>query len=460
MVELNVHRLRTDANYFTEHILHVDLHEGQKQIVGCKDRFICIRAARRFGKSYLVSAIAAHAASIKPNYKIVCISRSQRQSSEMFHTIEQIINMSDMKDSIVRQTQTVLELSNGSTISSLPGGSPDSIRGITNDMVLLDEAAFITSDLVSVVYPTIISTQGKIILISTPQSSSGEFFRACQLESEFTNFHFTHADAIFADGTPLIPQEELDREIARCGGIGSPEYVREYLAEFTTAEGAYFDLDALNDAFDKNPVEMKFGLPDRRYCIGADLAQVEDYTYFSVLDYTDLEKLRIVRTVRFNGKSTDEILQSLYKEARAFDAQRIFIDNAGVGRSLLEHLIDRYPNIRWTGFNFNKESKPRIMTNLSIVLGRRHLELPEDENMREEFINFFYKINPDNKHIKMGGANGKHDDAVISVALAIEAAGIFSQQGELSIGLSGNRMLNSKTKRNINKPVPRNNILM
>lgn len=459
-MELNIQRLRDDPNYFTENILNINLHEGQKQIVGCKDRFISIRAARRFGKSYLVSAIAAHAAATKPNYKIVCISRSQRQSSEMFHTIEQIINMSNMKGSIVRQTQTILELSNGSTISSLPGGSPDSIRGITNDMVLLDEAAFITADLVSVVYPTIISTQGKIILISTPQASSGEFYRSCQPESEFTKFHFTHADAIFADGTPLIPQEELDREILRCGGVGSPEYIREYLAEFTNAEGAYFDIDALNDAFDKNPTEIKFGLEGYKYCIGADLAQVEDYTYFSVLDYTDSENLKIVRTVRFNGKSTDEILLSLYKEARAFNAQRIFIDNAGVGRSLLEHLNDRYPNIRWTGFNFNKESKPRIMTNLSIVLGRRQLELPEDENMREEFINFFYKINPDNKHIKMGGANGKHDDAVISVALAVEAAGIFSQQGELAIGLSGNRMLNSKSKRNTIKSVPKNNILM
>ena len=459
-MELDVQRLRNDANYFTKHILKIRLHEAQKQIVACNDRFLCIRAARRFGKSYLVSAIAAHAAAIKSNYKIVCISRSQRQSTEMFHTIEKIINQSDMKDSIVRQTQTVLELSNGSTISSLPGGSPDSIRGITNDMVLLDEAAFITSDLVSVVYPTIISTQGRIILISTPQTSSGEFFRACQLESEFTNFYFTHADAIFADGTPLIPQEELDREITRCGGIGSPEYVREYLAEFTTAEGAYFDIDALNDAFNKNPAEIKFGLKDRSYCIGADLAQVEDYTYFSVLDYTNPENLKVVRTVRFNGKSTDEILLSLYKEVRAFNAQRIFIDSAGIGRSLIEHLIDRYPSIRWTGFNFNKESKPRIMTNLSIVLGRRQLELPEDENMREEFINFFYKINPDNKHIKMGGANGKHDDAVISVALAVEAAGIFSQQGELVIGLSGNRILNSKTKRNTIKSIPKNNILM
>lgn len=458
-MELNVQKLRCDPNYFAENILKLNLHEGQKTILNCQDRFISIRAARRFGKSYVSAAIAAHAAATNNNYKIICVSRSQRQSTELFHTIEKILNGSEMKNSIVRQTQTMLVLSNGSSISALPGGSPNSLRGITVSLLVADEAAYISQELVSVVYPTIISTKGRIILISTPAFSSGEFFRSCGENSEFTRFHFCHEDAVFADGTPFISKEELDREMERCGGEDSSEYIREYLAEFTTSEGAYFDINELDDAFSDETSELKFGLPDRKYAMGCDLAQISDFTVFVIMDYTDPENVIVVRTVRFNGKTTEEILALLYAEARAFEVNTIQIDIAGIGRTLLELLYARYASINWRGFTFTKESKLRIMTNLSMMLGRRHLQLPEDDNMRNEFVNFYYKENPDTKNIKMGSRGGFHDDIVISVALALEATGIFQPRGGLTIGLSGNRLINSGIPTHGFQPVPRRNIL-
>jgi phage FluMu gp28-like protein len=433
MTRLSIERLRSDPIFFAENILRLKLHLGQKRILECSDRFICVRASRRFGKSFVFAAYAAWAACINSDYRVVCISRSQRQSSEMFKTIYKMIVRSPMQHSITRDTATRIEFSNGSIIESLPGGSHDSLRGLTIDLVLIDEAAFVSDDLFTVIYPTILTNKGKIMLISTPNFSTGEFYRACQESSEYAKFHLTHKDAIFEDGTPLVDPEELKREAIRCGGEESPKYQREILAEFTQAEGAFFDINAVEAALKLELPQLSFGLPDHKYVIGADLAQKNDYTVFIVLDITDKNHMVIVNTVRFNGKSTDEIMLLLYQEARAFHVQKVVIDEAGIGRSLVEHLKSNFPNVRWEGFNFNTVSKVALMSDLNVAMCNRILSIPDDDDIRDELVSFYYEENPKTKHISMCG-NGVHDDYPIAIALAVRASGVFGVHGGLLIG--------------------------
>lgn len=434
MTKLSTTKLKRDPIYFAENILGLKLHEGQKKILSCRDRFICVRAARRFGKSFVFSAFAAWAACCNPNYRIVCISKSQRQSSEMFQTIYRMISTSPMMDSITRSTQTRLEFTNGSVIESLPGASHDSLRGLTINLVLVDEAAFVSDEMFTVIYPTILTTKGTIVLISTPNFSSGEFFRAAtSQDSEYTQFHLTHDDAYFEDGTRLVDDEDLLREANRCGGVDSPKYQREFLAQFAQAEGAFFDLDAVDDALKIDAPTFEYGYPENKYAIGADLAQKQDFTVFVVIDYTDKENLKIVKTVRFNGKSTDQIMNELYKLTRAFKANKVLIDEAGIGRSMIEHLKANYPGIRWEGFNFNSKSKIELMNDLNVALCNRILTIPDDDTIRDELVSFYYEENPDTKHVRMGG-KGAHDDYPIGIALALKATGIFGQKGGLMIG--------------------------
>ncbi|MCK5612002.1 terminase family protein [Candidatus Pacearchaeota archaeon] len=457
-MELDVQRLKDDANYFVEHILKIKLHEGQKELLKCTDKRISILCSRRWGKSTVSSAKACHIASTLPNSNILCLSRSQRQSSELFKKISSMVNGCELKHSITRQTQTEMAFSNGSIIKSLPSNE-DSLRGLDASFVIFDESSWIPESLFTVVFPMLLTSKGGAILISTPGVASGTFFESCQPKSEFTNFTFTHSSAVFDDGTYLVDPEELARECERMGGENSAAYRAEFLCQFVTPEGAWFDVESLNESFNKSPVEIKFGLEGHKYVIGTDLGQVSDFTTIVVLDYTDTDDLQVVRSIKFNGLSTDAILSKLYKEVVAFNATRVLIDRAGIGLTMLEMAQAKWGSIRWEPFVFTKESKIRIMTNLSVVLDRRQLALPDDEDFRSEMINFFYKENPETGHIKMAG-RGAHDDWVCGLALAVEATGLFKPQGELSIGLSGNRMLNSKHHRNTKKPISKNNILM
>lgn len=447
MTELSIEKLREDPIYFAEHILGIKVHEGQKRILKCNDRFIAVRAARRFGKSYVFSIYAAWAACTHQDYRIVCISKSQRQSSEMFNTIYKLITNSPMANSITRDTRTRIEFTNGSIIESLPGQSYDSIRGITINLVLIDEAAYVPDDLFVVLYPTILTTKGKVVLISTPAFAAGEFYRACKdPKSEYTAFHLTHDDAVFEDGSPFVDREELAREMQRCGGADSPEYIREYLADFTDAQGAFFTLAAVEDALASEWEQLQFGIPGRKYVMGADLAKEQDFTVIIVIDCTDKDKLEIVHARRFNGKSTDEIMKELNEVALSFNVQLPHIDSTGMGGPIVDLLKTTYPKIRWQGINFNSKSKIELMTDLDLVLNRRGIVIPDDDEIRKELVSFYYERNPKTGSISMQGM-GVHDDYPVAIALAVRASGAVKQGGSLAIATNNGMIEKRNTKR-------------
>lgn len=442
-----VGELREDPALFAEVILGIHLHEGQKRILRCKDRFIAVRAARRFGKSYVFSTYAAWAVCTQENFRVIVISRIMRQSLEMFKTIKQIIMNSPMADSVVRCTMTEIVLSNGSQVQSLPGSSPNTLRGITANLIMVDEAAYVDEDVFIEIYPIILSTKGRMILISTPAFEMGEFFRACTMATEYTSFHFTHADAVWADGTPFIDPSELQREIDRCGGINSPEYRREYLAEFGNADGVFFDIEAVKDALaDGDSEAIYFSEDGHRYVTGVDIGQVNDFTVIATMDVTDPNAYWVKELVRFKGESIDSIIIKINDAATRFNSQKVLIDEGNIGRSIIEHLRIRFPGKPFIGFNFNVTSKPRVMMNLNILLNRRQLFLPNDIEVQRELMSFKYTTNQRTKAIHMGGANGVHDDIPIALALCVEAAEVFVPRGSLGLGLGGGR-----TSRSINK---------
>lgn len=421
---ITIQDLRDDPILFAQLILKLNLHNGQKKILKCRDRFIAVRAARRFGKSFVFSAFAAWFAATHPNSTVVCISKSQRQSSLMFETISGMINGSQLGGSITRSTQTQLEFSNGSKIQSLPGSNPDALRGFTINLILIDEAAFVPEDLFNVIYPTIISGKGTVVLISTPGLSSGEFYRACQENNEYTHMHMTHDHAVFEDGTPLIDKAELEREIKRNGGADSPAYKQEYLAEFTDSDGAFFQLAALQAALSGDALHLAIGHADRKYAIGADIGMVRDFTVSAVIDYTDPENMMIVDYERYTNVTEDQIAFKLGAQASRFNAKKILIDDGNAGKGVIRETRILYPQYRIEAFNFNRKTKGELLTKFSTVLNKRQLQLPVDEDVRLEMASLIYKENPETKYMKIEASGSNHDDIPMAFALAVEATGI------------------------------------
>lgn len=434
MVQMSVERLRTDPVYFVENVLNLELHKAQKKILECDSRFISIRAARRFGKSFIFSSFAVWKIATHSNYRVMIVSKAMRQSTEMFGNVKWMVNASPMAASIIQETQTLIKFSNGSSIQCLPGGNGDSIRGFTIDLILVDEAAYVRDSLFAAIAPMIISTNGSIVQISTPNTNSGEFWRSQQPESEYKAFHFTHDDAIFEDGRPLVDPEELEREKIRCGGADSPEWLREYRAEFGSSEGAFFGDEGIDSAFDVEVKMVPVAEEEHEYVIGVDLGFVTDYTVIVVLDITNRDFTRVVNIERFNGCEPDEVMSKIVNRALFFKPKKILVDSTGLGFTIVKQLKNNNPRIPFDGLNFNRASKPEIFANLNVLLARNQIGLPMNEQLRRELASFHYEKNSNTNNVKLEGAHGEHDDCVCALALAVHASGIFKAPGTLGIG--------------------------
>ena len=85
-----------------------------------------------------------------------------------------------VKKAVIYRSRTRVKFKNGSWIIALPCGRTGySLRGLTANQIIMDEAAFMTSEVISeVVLPMISTTNGTAILLSTPYDKEGMFYNA------------------------------------------------------------------------------------------------------------------------------------------------------------------------------------------------------------------------------------------------------------------------------------------
>jgi hypothetical protein len=102
----------------------------------------------------------------------------QRQSGEVFRRL--LIAHSKLKGaaSLVQESALRAQFSNASRVIALPG-SERTIRGYSRArMVILDEAAQVSDDLLAAIRPTMATVDGSLICLSTPYGQRGFFYES------------------------------------------------------------------------------------------------------------------------------------------------------------------------------------------------------------------------------------------------------------------------------------------
>src|SRR5438105_4984393 len=118
----------------------------QMQVLEGNHRRLLLNCARQAGKSTVVAVLSLLEAVIQPAAVVLLLSRSQRQSAELFRIVARGATRLRAHH-ITRLTAFELELKNGSRIVSLPCNA-DTIRGFSGvRMLVIDEAARVPDDL-------------------------------------------------------------------------------------------------------------------------------------------------------------------------------------------------------------------------------------------------------------------------------------------------------------------------
>ena len=190
-----------------------------------------LNCSRQAGKSTVVAILALTEALFTNGALILLVSRTHRQSSELFRIV--LDNYARLDEPmLVRRNATELKLSNGSRIVCVPckGGTIRGFAGV--HLIIIDEAAQVPDDIYRTVRPMLAVSKGRLICLSTPFGKRGFFWQSwARGGADWARIE------VPATQVPRIAAEFLEAERR---GLGESWFRQEYLCSFEALEGLVY----------------------------------------------------------------------------------------------------------------------------------------------------------------------------------------------------------------------------
>lgn len=223
-----------DPVVFSSDVLGMTPDEWQAGVLRSQSPRLLMNCARQSGKSTVAAVLALHTALYKPKSLTLMVSPSQRQSTELYRKVQDLVDEMPAAPGFREDTKTSATLDNGSRVVSLPS-SEATIRGYSGvDLLIEDEAARVPDDLFVATRPMLATSNGRHVLMSTPWGMRGHFFDAWQ---QGAPWEIVKVDAY---DCPRISREFLEEERRVLGDLW---FRSEYLCEFTDTVDNVFRFD-------------------------------------------------------------------------------------------------------------------------------------------------------------------------------------------------------------------------
>jgi hypothetical protein len=206
---------------------------------------------RRGGKSRAAAVLAIyqaifvdHSAAIVVGERpaVLCLAENQKQAGVVFGYICGIVESTPMLAKLVRgKTQDTLSLTNGIDIT-VRAASFRGLRGLTNVCVIADEAAFwydeasgsanSDEEILAAVRPSLATTHGPLIAISSPYAKKGAVYEAWRKHyGAQGDPRILVAQGASRDFNPSLPQSVVDRAYERDSAAASAEYGGQFRSD-------------------------------------------------------------------------------------------------------------------------------------------------------------------------------------------------------------------------------------
>jgi phage FluMu gp28-like protein len=325
---------------------------------------------------------------------------------------------------IEKLQRTVIHFRKGSRIVALPN-SPQLLRGYTAHQVICDEAAFFKDDQLvfyNVLYPMLSTTDGTLIVSSTPWSKDSVFYQMCQ-NAEFS-LHVATCDDVVKSG--LIKDSFIKEMQAQ---LPFERFQREFKAEFVEDIDAWLTQSLIVQCIDSNLQPYDFqDQPKGEFYVGVDFGKETDFSVVLVAQKM-ANTLEIVHVHRFPLKTEYasvigyvKSLQDRWREVRA-----VYADITGVGNYIVEDMI-RSGIQGVNGITFTVQSKEEMATIMREKMRTGEVKIPYVPSRKIEDIDLTAELNIEKYelmktgHLRFSHPEGGHDDVFWSAALAVYAS--------------------------------------
>jgi len=305
-----------------------------------------------------------------------------------------------------------LRLRNGHRLYFRSADNPTSIRGRGYGLALVDEGAFIARQAFdNEIVPTLMDTDGDLVLFTTPAGRRGFVFDEYQ-RSVHNEAGYGHLQRASTDN----PNPKIAEWVARRKGkMTTTAYQQEILAQFIEDSMSLFrNAQGVVGGALSDPV------PGKRYYAGVDLAKVHDWTVVLVIDL-DASPWQVVHFARFHELSWRSQAKKVASICKRYNGSRACVDATSVGEAVIEMM--EAEGLSVDGFTFTTQSRPELLDNLSVHYENRTVRIPkelDDGVLGDEVRSFMTEVDANGKVRYV--ASGEFDDCVMALALACYGA--------------------------------------
>ena len=439
--ERYVEELATDFSMFARDILKVDIQPFHQEWVDIYDGNARsgIRAPRGFGKSTVLGVWY-------PIWKIrfsewhghpwtFCVmSDSLPQSGNIVGALRRTLESNPfLRDLVPPPASTLhykerkLELTDGSVIHCVPYSR--TAVGIHVHRFLFDEctkvpdAKLFWEDLT----PIVNHYDGHICGIGTPDHVNDTLE---QMESK-SEYKCTTYKSIREDGSPLwiekFPLEKLEEIKAR---EGLTSFMRNYMCTLTASGTQVFPPQDIAAVCDKSHSFEAAAKKGWSYFTGVDLAisPKGDYTVVTTVGSTPEGRLKIVDMRRAQGNDYGVQLQIVKDVYATYKPMRVLVDESLFGIPFINDLIQKN-YVPAEGYNFQPAKRMVIINNMMRLFPKLLIPTNQTGGFTGDMMNELchelsgFIFSSTRTGLRTFESTTEHDDAVMSLALALFAAG-------------------------------------
>lgn len=481
--EAEMCRCALDIDYFIDHYYWIRTLDGGKGIIKMypkqrqlvhhinDNRFSIVLASRQVGKTATFTGFILHYVLYNSDVSVMLIANKETRAKETLANIKDAYSMINnyIKPRVEVWNATEIKFSNGSSVRT-SATSPDSARGGSVNILVLDEFAFIPpgfqEEFVTSVFPTVSSGKStKIIVVSTPNGVGDSFHKIWTqatspdaTEDDFKPFKIDWWE------NPMRDEKWATGERRR---LGEEKFAQEYGNSFSVTAGNKLIEDkritelyhqSLDDSVRKDYTEkpvlpsdieknkrnsslasVKFRMyepykQNHVYIASGDAAegQGSDYSVLYVFDVTFPSKIELVAAYSSNTILPINFAGVINYVCGQYGNPPFIMESNAIGKSVFDALTDtvyKYPNVAHlahrkgsqeldVGVFSHPQVKSKACLNAQRMLNTKEFSfILHEEDLLDEF-NYFEKKST-RVQLVYAAQKGHHDDCIMTFIWAL-----------------------------------------
>ena len=372
-----------------------------------------IKSKRQVGKSILLENILLKTAIEKKSSDSYVVSPTNAQASKIFNEIYTAIKNTPVYRSHNSST-LIITFSNSSHIYFKSAEQRENLRGYTVTGILcIDEAAYISDDVISDILPWVDANRAPVVFTSTPVGRQGMFYEFYKEGQEDNQYKYFAYDWSTYDTSALLSEER--KEFYR-RKLPKQKYITDILGEFLDGEssvfGEYGDVMQRNISINEGGA-IYFGI-DWGSGVGGD------DTAICIMN----SRRQMIDIIHFNDKDETQTINEVIRLAKLYQPLKITVETNSIGRvffGLLDKALKSNGlRIQLKGFNTSNTTKEQIINELQVAIQNKDIVLKDDVELQTQLSMYEMKLSSAGRRT-YNAKSGYHDDMIIATAICLHS---------------------------------------